>query len=139
MGLTFNDATSFVDAYLIKNAIKYEMDDVNNERVRYAPSAPERQTLNDKLEALSAAYVDAADVLAEVVEAAIKSAPENQDELTSAALRLLESNKIAEPRQLNSPLDPNEEIKYSNDWQMIAEAVAKQIRKFANGETDWGY
>lgn len=139
MSLTLKDATSFVDAYIIKYAIKYEMDDVNNERVRYAPSTLERQTLNDKLEALSAAYVDAADVLAEVVESAIKSAPRDQNELIAAALRLLEANKIAEPRQLNSPLDPNAEIKYSNDRQMIAEAIAKQIRKFADDETDWGY
>lgn len=88
------------------------------------PSAPDRRAIMDKYYILLDALNVVQEQLIETKRAAVRELPQSD----AYVVDLLVKYGVAEPRQLNAPLDPEEPIQWADDRPWIASVIVDQVQ-----------
>jgi hypothetical protein len=112
------------DLMVLFNTINNTANDIAAEAALIRPLDPRRQEVMDRYYILLDALNIVQNQLADIKQAAIVDTPSNVDYIRD----LLAQYGVAERRQLNAPLDPEEPIQWADDRPWIAEQVVAQIQ-----------
>lgn len=123
---TRESLTDFAELSAIKEALFRLSNNMSEKIIQSAYGSQDRLDLLDKYQDVMYAFNDVQIKLQIALQKIIEAMTTNS---VNEMLTILEGYGIADPRQLNLPLDPTEPINWSNPREWMTDEILEELRR----------